>query len=309
MIICRDYEECPRLLTRPAVVTIGNFDGVHRGHLAVLEAARGEAAATNRELVILTFEPHPDQVLRPAAPRLRLLPAARKLELIAATGPTLILAQRFDAALAALEPRGFAEQVLARSLGAQLVLVGQNFSFGRGRVGDLEHLRRLGQELGFAVRGERLLRLQDEEISSSRIRALVATGEVAAAAVLLGRPHELAGTVQRGQRLGRTLGFPTVNLGGIEVLLPATGIYAARARVGGEVLPAAAYVGRRPTLGGTELAVEAHLIGFSGDLYGAGIVLELVERVRGDARFANLDALREQLARDIRAVRLLLERG
>jgi riboflavin kinase / FMN adenylyltransferase len=302
----RDYTEAFQAKISATVVTVGNFDGVHLGHRAVLHRAHVEAESRGLELAAMTFEPHPEAFLRPTAERMRLIEPGRKVELLAEAGASMVLAQRFDETFAALDAGAFADKVLARALGARLVIVGENFRFGRGRTGDIDTLRAAGQRLGFEVSGERLVRVGDMEVSSSRLRALISGGEVALARRLLGRLHEVPGTVVRGLGQGRAMGFPTVNLGGVEVLAPGPGIYAALAEVGGEVWPAAAYAGTRPTTGGGP-TLEAHLMGFEGDLYGRRVTLRFVEKLRRECAFADVEALKAQILADLALARRVLE--
>ncbi|MDD5308387.1 MAG: riboflavin biosynthesis protein RibF [Deltaproteobacteria bacterium] len=306
MRLFRDYTEAFRAKIGTTVVTVGNFDGVHLGHRAVLHRARVEADSLGLELAAMTFEPHPESFLRPSAERMRLIEPGRKVELLAEAGAAIVLAQRFDGTFAALDSDAFADKILCRALGARHVIVGENFRFGRGRTGDIESLRAAGERLGFEVHGERLVRVGDMEVSSSRIRALVSAGEVALARRLLGRLHEIPGTVVRGLGQGRSLGFPTINLSEVEVLAPGPGIYAALAEVGGEAWPAAAYTGTRPTTGGGP-TLEAHLLGFSGDLYGRRVTLRFVEKLRGERTFEDVEALKAQIRADVALARRVLE--
>jgi riboflavin kinase / FMN adenylyltransferase len=288
------------------VVSIGNFDGVHVGHRATLAAARDEADRRGCELAVLTFEPHPAELFGRAHPPLRLTDPEQKATLLAACGVDLALAQRFDAAFAALDPEAFAAEVLAGALGAACVVVGEGFRFGAGRRGDFGSLRRSGAALGFAVVAAPLVSEGGEGVSSTRIRAALLAGDVAAARRLLGRPYEVIGEVVRGHGVGSGLGFPTANLGAARVLLPAPGIYAARCAAGGVIRPAAVYLGDRPTLGHGP-SVEAYLLDFAGDLYGARLAIGFVDRVRGERRFDGADALRAQMAADVARIRSMLE--
>jgi len=291
---------------RRRVVAIGNFDGVHLGHRAVLAAARAAADAAGAELAALTFEPHPAELFGPARPVLRLADPEQKAELLAACGVDLALFQRFDAAFAALPPAAFAAEVLAAALGAAQVVVGAGFRFGAGRAGDFAALAAEGARLGFAVVATPLVAVDGAGVSSTRIREALLAGDVATARQLLGRPYELRGEVVHGRGAGAGLGFPTLNLGGVRALVPAPGIYAARAEVAGASRDAAAYVGDRPTLGHGR-ALEAHLLDFAGDLYGARAALRFLARVRGEERFAGPEELKAQMARDVARIRGILE--
>ncbi|MBD0330688.1 MAG: riboflavin biosynthesis protein RibF [Thermoleophilia bacterium] len=267
-------------------VAIGTFDGVHLGHRRVL----AEASASGLPTAVVTFDPHPRAVVS-GEPVVLLTTLARRLELLAELGADEALVLRFDGALAGLAPEAFAERVLL-GLGAEVVVAGEAFRFGRGRAGDLALLGRLG----FEVRPVAQL----AGVSSSAIRAHVLAGEVERAAALLGRPFELEGTVVPGHARGRALGFPTANVAlapGLAV--PARGIYAGAA-AGHR---AAVSVGVNPHFGGRELRVEAFLLDFDGDLYGRRLLVELWRRLRGERAFADEAELRAQIARDVRAAR------
>ncbi len=271
--------------TGPRTVALGTFDGVHLGHRLVIEAARGAGA----EPTVVTFDPHPRTAL---GNRVELLTSLeRRLELLEELGVEAALVVNFTLELARLEPEQFAEEVL-RPIGAQTVVAGEDFRFGRGRKGDLALLARLNFE---AVPVPIL-----DGVSSTRIRELVGDGDVEAAARLLGRPVEVEGTVVTGDERGGTLGFPTANLDvRPELLVPANGIYAGAA---GD-LRAAVSIGTNPHYGGRERRVEAHLLDFSGDLYGQRLLVQLWERLREEAAFDSEDDLIAQIAEDVEAAR------
>ncbi|HKU55894.1 MAG TPA: riboflavin biosynthesis protein RibF [Gaiellaceae bacterium] len=266
-------------------VAVGTFDGVHRGHLQVIEAARTAGLRTS----VVTFDPHPRSVLGGDVELLATL--ERRLELLATAGVEDVLVLRFDERLASLSAREFAERML-RGIGAEVVAAGESFRFGRGREGDLDLLERLG----FGVRGVPLV----EQISSSRVRELVRAGEIERAAVLLGRPPEVEGVVVRGDGRGRELGFPTANLdvpGAL--LLPPDGVFAGWARDH----RAAISIGTNPHFDGVERRVEAHLLDFDGDLYGQRLVVELWAPLREQRRFDSLEDLVAAIGDDVERVR------
>ncbi|MCK9458991.1 MAG: bifunctional riboflavin kinase/FAD synthetase [Proteobacteria bacterium] len=306
MRLARHYLDLAGLGAAKRVVSIGNFDGVHVGHRAVLAAARAEAERRGVELAVLTFEPHPAELFGRAKPRMRLADPEQKTALLAACGVDLALFQRFDAEFAALSPDAFTAEVLVGALGAVCVVIGAGFRFGAGRGGDFASLRAAGARLGFEVIAAPLVTDGGEGVSSTRIRAALLAGEVASARRLLGRPYAVEGDVVHGRGEGEGLGFPTANVGGVRVLLPRSGIYAARCTVRGAVRPAAVYLGDRPTLG-HGLSLEAHLLDFDGDLYGDRITIAFVDRVRGDMRFDDVDALRAQMTIDVSRIRSILE--
>jgi len=298
MRVLRSLSQVPR---EPAgrALALGTFDGVHLGHREVIGSALGRARERGLVAAVVTFDPHPLEVLRPDRPPRLLTTIERKIELVSALGLDELVAIPFTAELSRQTAEEFCDQVLVATLGARSVSVGANFHFGHDAAGDADLLRSRPQ---FDTDVIELVAHDGESISSSRIRALVDAGDVAAAARLLGAPYALAGTVKQGDRRGRELGMPTANLDVPEQqLLPAPGIYAATAAgesLEGE-LPAAVSIGVRPTFGGGELLVEAHLIGFEGDLYGRRLRLEFLERLRDEERFESAEDLVEQMRKDV----------
>jgi riboflavin kinase/FMN adenylyltransferase len=278
----------------PSAVTVGNFDGVHRGHQALLGGVVLAARQRDVASVALTFDPHPAQVLAPdRAPEI-LTPTDRRLELMAEAGLDGIVLQPFDTAFSRLTADEFVERVLRGSLGARCVVAGPDFRYGAGRVGTVDSLEGAGFEV------VRIPPVLDEgaPISSSRIRGALRQGDVAVAARMLGHDPEIIGQVVQGQGLGRQIGVPTANLDTGVALLPADGVYAGRATVAEGLFRAVINVGVRPTLGAGR-AIEVHLLDFEGSLYGQRLVVQLERRLRDERRFPSLEALREQIARDI----------
>ncbi|HEX6275333.1 MAG TPA: riboflavin biosynthesis protein RibF [Polyangiaceae bacterium] len=295
---------------RSTLVIIGNFDGVHRGHQAVLGASAEVAKQSGLSPVVLTFHPHPAEVLgRGVLPVLTTV--ERKIELIARVDPDFaVVVEPFDTELARVEPDEFAERLLKNGLGAKSVVVGQNFRFGRNRSGDLPCLERLGERFGFDVRAEALHGDERGAFSSTRVRAALAKGELDDVCAELGRPHSLSGPVVRGAGRGRSIGVPTANLGSVPEALPPYGVYACLVdRLGPEgpraLAAGAANVGVRPTAG-AGFGVEVHLFDFHGDLYGAELRVHLVRRLRDERRFPDFGALRAQIERDIAEARAAL---
>jgi riboflavin kinase/FMN adenylyltransferase len=301
------------LSPKSRAIAIGNFDGVHRGHQAVLTSVAADAHKHGLEPCVLTFSPHPRSVLgRPVPPVLTCLD--RKRELIHRIDPTIdVRVWRFDREFASRSPEEFASGVLHDALGAAVVVVGHNFRFGRDRAGGFDDLARLGQKLGFETRSHALVADEGGAWSSSRIRGAIARGELSEAERMLGRPHMLSGLVVTGDRRGRTLGFPTCNLAEVEEALPPFGVYAVlvdRADSSGAVALATgvANIGVRPTVGEATIPrVEVHLFDLDADLYGARLRVHLVAQLRPEQRFDGLEALRAQSARDATAARARLE--
>lgn len=295
---------------RGGAVTIGNFDGVHRGHRALVAAARRRATAASGPVVAVTFDPPPYRVLHPHEPvRPPLTTPSERCELLHAAGADHVIVLRTDAALLALSPEAFFEDVLLRQLGARAVVEGYDFRFGRGRTGDNATLRRLCTAAGIAFEEVPPVEYRGEPVSSSRVRSALVRGDVALAAELLTRPYRLTGTVVAGARRGRTLGFPTANLADVPTLVPGTGVYAVWARAGDDRRPAAANIGPNPTFGDDARKIEVHLIGFSGDLYGQTLHVEFVARLRDTRSFAGSTELIEQLRRDVATAEAVLRRN
>lgn len=312
MQIYTRHADLPRA-ARGAVVAIGNFDGVHPGHCAVLRRAGEVARAMGAPLGILTFEPHPRRFFQPATAPFRLTPAPVKRRLIAAEGAELYYELPFDAAMAALTAEAFIERVLLAGLGVRHVVVGAGFAFGKGRTGTvsvLEHVA--GHKAGVGVTVVAPVAASDGALASStRVRDCLRRGEPERAAALLGRVWAIEGAVEKGDQRGRLLGFPTANIGLDDYLEPAYGVYAVRATAEGNsghgLLSGVANLGVRPTIGGGARArLETHLFDFSGDLYGRTLCVELLSFIRPERRFENLDALRAQIAQDSARARGIL---
>ncbi|MDC3955048.1 riboflavin biosynthesis protein RibF [Polyangium jinanense] len=298
------------------VVVIGNFDGLHRGHRAVLEEAARMARDRGLDPVVLTFDPHPAEVLGRKAPPL-LTPLARKIALCERAVPGLrVSVAHFDRAFAAQSPRVFAERVLG-DLGARVVMVGQNFRFGAQRAGDFAELERLGKELGFETRSHALVGDATGPWSSTRAREAIARGDLDEARRILGRWHALSGTVVAGDQRGRTIGFPTANILDAPEAFPPFGVYAvlidrlpAEGERGAKVLGVGvANLGVRPTVDPTAARprLEVHVFDRNEDLYGARLRVHLARHIRPEQRFAGLDALKAQIARDAEEARRALE--
>jgi riboflavin kinase/FMN adenylyltransferase len=292
---------------RPSAVAVGNFDGVHRGHQALVSAAVATAGATGGASVVLTFDPHPARVLRPGHAPAALTTLSQKQELLAGLGVDRLAILPFDHGVARLSPEEFARSVLVETLGASNVAVGESFRFGRGREGDARGLVQLGSRLGFEVHAVPAVLEGGRPVSSSRIRSELAHGHAAAAKALLGRAYFVDGQVVRGDGRGRTIGVPTANIAPENEILPAAGVYAGRcALASGEAWPAVVNLGRRPTFGGGDLALEAHLLGFEGDLYEARVRLSFEERLRDEQRFSSKEELVARIREDVATARALL---
>jgi len=290
-----------------AVVAVGVFDGLHLGHRALLQRARDRAA--DGRCIAVSFDPHPDVVLaREFRPMPPLTPLPEKHERLSAMGIELHVIA-FTRELAALSPETFVATHLVQPFAPHRLVVGEDFALGRARAGDVRRLAEIGHASGFEVEPVPLLRLEGGIVTSTRIREQLARGDVAAAARLLGRAHALTGVVVHGEKLGRTLGYPTANLRLLEEKqVPGHGIYAVRARIGDakEWLPGAMSIGVRPTFGGQVRTLEVHLLDFEGDLYGRTLEVEFVRFLRPELRFDAAEALVRQMADDIEHTRQVL---
>ncbi|MFK2905619.1 bifunctional riboflavin kinase/FAD synthetase [Dyella ginsengisoli] len=296
------------LTPRGSVVAIGAFDGLHRGHQALLAQVHERALALDVEPVVVSFEPLPRAYFS-RDPLPRLSSVREKLRGFDAAGVTQALLLRFNAALAAMSAEDFVRRVLVERLAAREVWVGGDFRFGHRRAGDVAMLERLGEAFGFVARTMAPVTLHDERVSATRVRELLAAGNFAAAAPLLGRPFVIEGKVEYGKQLGRTLGYPTANIHLRERVSPIHGIFAVRIGLGdGECAwPGVASLGVRPTVNEVaEPLLEVHLFDFEGDLYGQRMAVEFVGKLRDEQKFDSLDALTAQMERDAAAARAML---
>lgn len=284
---------------RGCVAAVGNFDGVHLGHGAILKQAAANAAARGVPGLVMTFSVHPANRLRPhSAPRI-IMKMEDRLALMARAGIQAALVLPFDRRLAGMEPAEFVDGVLINSLGITEVVAGEEWRFGKDRVGDMDSLSSMGRERGFSVTSVGAQMLEGSPVSSTRIRGALHEGDVGLAEKLLGRPHFARGTVERGEGRGRRLGFPTVNLACESVILPARGVYGAAFACDDRVGPAAVNIGSRPTFGSGTGTVEAHLVGVREDLYGRQVTIIFLTRLRDEIAFPDRGSLIEQIARDV----------
>lgn len=292
---------------RGTVVTVGTFDGVHRGHWAVLQEIRRRARDSGRRSVLVTFHPHPLTIVRPEhAPALLTTPDEKK-EVLAESGLDFAVFLAFTRALSRYSPERFVGEILVDRLGVEELVIGYDHGFGKGRSGDADTLRRIGGRLGFSVDVVGPVAAGDEPVSSTRIRHAVARADLTGARAGLGRPYSARGLVVRGDGRGRHIGFPTANLAGIDPskLLPPAGVYAVRGVLRRGSWMGALHLGPRPTFQGAAPSLEVHLLDFEGDLYGEELRVDFIERVRGISRFDSPGALATQLRRDVERVREL----
>jgi len=300
MDILRSVPELARL-QGPLFLAIGVFDGVHRGHQAVISTSADHAQAANGTPVVLTFDPHPEKVLRPeSAPHL-LSATQHKIALIRALGVRHLLIINFDKQFAATEPEDFVEQLVAHSKPLREICVGHEWSFGKNRRGNLDLLKKLGSKFNFGVVGVPPIKANDEVVSSTAIRQAIERGDFARAAAMLGREYTILGTVTHGDNLGKKIGFPTANLSAHSEQFPPNGVYAAQAVIQGELRLGVLNLGVRPTVAGgkSERVLEIHLFDFNRDIYGKDVEVRFVKFLRPEQKFESVDALVAQIRRDV----------
>jgi len=305
MIIARNIEEI-RDAIAGACVTIGNFDGVHKGHQKLIGLAVSRAEASGLVSVVVTFDPHPLRVLRNDGPPFITL-TQQKLELISQYGPQVCLLLNFNMEMAKLSPEEFVQKYLLDGLNMKELIIGYDYHLGKGRAGNFETLSELGRRKGFIVDRIDPVSIEGAVVSSTRIRDLVQAGNVWAVKPLLGRFYQVSGEVVHGMnRGGRLLGFPTANLKLVDELFPKPGVYAIWVEVGDEVHMGVANIGKNPTFGNDALSVEAHLLDFKGDLYGSDIRVHFVQRIRDERKFNGIDELKDRISKDVELGRQIL---
>lgn len=299
------------------VATIGNFDGIHLGHQAVLGQVAEKASELGVPSVVITFEPHPQEFFRPSSVPMRITGFREKMQTLRRFAVNTVLCLRFDRALAEMSAQDFIHRILVESLGVRSLVIGGDFRFGRRRHGDVALLQREGEQAGFQVLVMRAFEIGGERVSSTRVRAALQQGDLAAAEKLLGRCYRLSGRVVAGDRCGRLLGFPTANIhlsrrsfahSGMRDA-PVSGVFAVQVfGLEREPLPGIANIGVRPTVGSTECRLEVHILDFTEDIYGRHVQVEFLVRLRDEVRFESLDALKQQIRRDEVRARDFFER-
>lgn len=290
-------------------MTIGNYDGVHRGHQSVLAGLRLRARELGVPSLVTLFEPLPREFFAPHCAPPRLSSLREKLQDLSDAGVDRVLCVRFNEQLAGMAARAFVERIIVEGTDARYVVVGDDFRFGRGREGDFALLQAMGREHGFEVAHLSSFTLDGERVSSTRIRAALGAGDMGTAARLLGRPYRVSATVQRGQALGRTLGYPTANMNLRRKVAARWGVYAVMvAGVRDKLLPGVASLGTRPTVNGRGVLLEVHLLDFEGDLYGCRLDVALLKFLRPEERFDSIEALKVQMRDDEDRTRVCLER-
>jgi riboflavin kinase / FMN adenylyltransferase len=305
MVIFKNISEINEKLRHP-VVTIGNFDGVHLGHREIFRRLRDLAKAKGGVSVVVTFVPHPMQVVSPGT-GVKLITNCREKEaLIAAAGIDYLLEIPFDWAFASIPARDFVEGVLVGAIGMEHLVIGYDYAFGRGREGDVKLLRRMGEEFSFSVEELQPISNGATVYSSTTVRNMVGAGDVKGVVSVLGRHYSMTGSVVHGHQRGRGLGFPTANVQTDKDLLPAAGVYAVKVRIGDAFYDGACNIGTNPTFDNHKLSFEVFLFEFSGDLYGRQVTVFFIDRLRGEMRFPNPEALKEAISADVAKCRTIL---
>ncbi|WP_207263006.1 bifunctional riboflavin kinase/FAD synthetase [Desulfovibrio sp. Huiquan2017] len=306
MIVARTIQDI-RDVIAGSCVTIGNFDGVHKGHQKLIELACERAKARDLVSVVVTFDPHPLRVLRNDRTPPFITLTEQKLEIISQFGPQVCLLLEFTMDMARLSPEQFVKTYLVDGLNVKDMIIGYDYHLGKGRAGNFETLCALGEKYGFTVDRLDPVTIDNAVVSSTRIRDLVQAGHVWAVRPLLGRFYQVKGEVVHGMnRGGKLLGFPTANLKLVDELFPKPGVYAIWAEAGEAVYEGVANIGKNPTFGNDALSVEAHLLDFSGDIYGDEIRVHFVQRIRDEKKFNSLDELKDRIARDVELGRRIL---
>jgi len=286
------------------VATIGNFDGVHLGHQAVLGQLAEKADELGLPLAVITFEPQPQEYFQPDAAPPRLTRLREKVQALRRYAVDRLLVLRFDAAFAAQQPLAFIDRVLVNGLGVRYLVIGDDFRFGRQRAGDFDMLSKAGEAHGFEVVNMHTFGLDGARVSSTRVRAALGAGDLNEAEKLLGRPYRMSGRVAHGDKLGRSIGFPTANIHLHRQATPLRGVFAVELYgVHGEPLPGVANLGTRPTAGGLRTLLEVHLFDFDADIYGAYVHVEFLHKLRDERRFDSFDALKAQITIDAQQAR------
>lgn len=298
MQIIRHIDD-PALAFEGSSVTLGNFDGIHVGHQALIRSAVDDAVHLGVRSAVLTFEPHPLQVLVPERAPKMLLTHKDKMQLLQSLGVDCVVIQQFDRSFAAIGAEQFVGKFLVERLRAKKVWVGKDLRFGKGRAGDIEKLRLWGNQLGFDVGVVEPVMVCGERVSSSRIRELIRAGEVAAVQPMLGRYYFVSGKVVSGHRRGRDLGFPTANIASRAEIVPRDGIYATLLQLGENILPSVTSIGFNPTFGAGPRTIESYILNFDREIYGESVKLSFVAKLRDEKSFASVDSLIEQIRLDV----------
>ncbi|MBN1850965.1 MAG: bifunctional riboflavin kinase/FAD synthetase [Deltaproteobacteria bacterium] len=303
--IIHDFKELINPLTNP-VLTIGNFDGVHKGHLVLFDKVKKRAQAINGQSAVMTFEPHPVKVIKPGNGPLLITPTRQKLSLISDSGIDVIFCIPFTHQFATISAQDFVMDILVKTIGIKEIVVGHDYTFGNKRQGNLDLLKKMGNESGFKVHIVEPVYIDKTLVSSTSIRRLVAEGDLSEAKRLLGRDYQITGTVVKGKdRGGKVLGIPTANIKAVDELIPRKGTYVVSVELDDRYYVGVCNIGHNPTFGENALSIETHVLDFSGDILGKTITVIFIQRLRDEKRFANVQELKEQISLDIEKAREL----
>ncbi len=308
MTIYHDLRQLEKPLENP-VLTIGNFDGVHKGHLALFDQVKERAEFLGGQSVVMTFEPHPIKVIKPGNGPPLITPTQQKLKLIDAAGIDVILCIPFSKQFAAISARDFVDKILVDRIGVKEIVVGYDYTFGRNRAGNIEFLKEMGRISGFAVHVLEQVLIGQTPVSSTSIRNMVREGNLSEAKMLLGRDYQICGTVVKGKnRGGRLLGFPTANLQLVDELTPKVGVYAVEVLIDDHAYYGLTNIGYNPTFENNQFSVETHILDFSKNLLGETIRVNFIERLRDEKTFASIKDLSEQIGKDVLRARELFRK-
>lgn len=306
MTIIHNLEQLEKPLKKP-VLTIGNFDGVHKGHLAIFEMVKGRANSIGGQSVVMTFEPHPITVMAPGNGPALITTTQQKLELLKNAGIDVVLCIPFTKQFASISAEDFVQTILVDKIGAKEIVVGYDYAFGNNREGNIELLQKMGNDLDFTVHMVQSFYIADTLVSSTSIRKLIQEGNLPQAHKLLGRGFQVCGTVVKGKnRGGRLLGFPTANIRPTDGLIPKVGVYAVRIHTDDKIYEGLTNIGSNPTFGKGSISVETHILDFSGDLLGKSIRITFIERLRDERPFNTVKDLADQISKDVIQARALL---
>ncbi len=306
MIVINDFTQIREPLKNP-VLTIGNFDGVHKGHSALFDRVKAIAKKIDGTSVVMTFNPHPIKVMKPGNGPPLITPFRQKMSLIADAGIDVIIAIPFNPEFARISAKDFIREILVNRIGVKEIVVGYDYSFGKGRSGNIKLLRAMGKELGYKVHVVEPVHLNDTLVSSTSVRNLVKEGNLKEAKRLLGRDYRISGTVKKGMgRGGSALGFPTANLLPEDELIPKKGVYAVLVYIERKKYQGVCNIGNNPTFGGVSLSIETHILDYSGDLLGREITIVFIHRLREEKTFSGIKELTDQITEDIKKARKLL---
>ncbi len=307
MTVISDLQHIEDILKNP-VLTIGNFDGVHKGHLALFEKVKEKAKAIKGTSSVMTFDPHPTRIMKPGNGPQLLTPTQQKLKLMEKAGIDVIFCIPFTKQFASISARDFVKKILVEKIGIKEIVVGYDYSFGSGREGNIELLKQLGKDFGFAVNVVKPIHVNHTLVSSTSIRELVQEGNLSEAERLLGRRYQICGIVVKGKnRGGRLLGFPTANLKLIDELTPKPGVYAVEVLIGDQIYKGLTNIGYNPTFHNNQFSVETHILDFSENLLGKTVQIDFIERLRDEKTFESIEELGEQISKDITRARKIFE--